>query len=115
MNKLTNQGYFVSRLKNSGYSILRLDVPYSDIDPRAWTIIINPGSANIFCTCYVNANKDSIKESFFGDNYFELHDGGQYLPSKFKLSTSSIEVVVTYLIENGIIGSTNNVNNNNNE
>ncbi len=105
MNKLNNQGYFISRLKNCGYTISRLDIDYSHADPRIWSIVINPGSASVICTCYVNANKDNIKESTLGDNYFELYDGGQFLPQKFKLNTSSIEVIVTFLVENGIQGN----------
>jgi len=105
MNRLNSQGYFISRLKGCGYNVSRLDVDYSDVDPRAWTIVINPGSASVLCTCYVNANKDNLKESSIGDNYFELYDGGQFLPQKFKLSTSSIEVIVTFLVEHGIQGN----------
>ena len=105
MNKLNNQGYFVNRLKNCGYSVSRLDIDYSDVDPRSWTVVINPGSASVLCTCYVNGSKENIKRSAIGDNFFELYDGGQFLPNKLKLTTSSIEVVVTYLVENGILGN----------
>lgn len=109
-NKLNNQGYFVKRLRDCGYVVNRLDIEYSYSDPRAWTIIIDPGNANVFCTCYVNANKDDIKSSTIGDNYFELYDGGQFLPQKFKLNTSSIEVIVTHLNDYGIINKSNSYN-----
>ena len=106
MNKLNNQGYFINRLTNCGYSVSRLDINYSHLDPRLWTIVINPGHASVICTCYVNANDRNIKESFLGEGYFELYDGGQFLPKKFKLKTSSIEVIVSHLVEHGIIGET---------
>lgn len=103
-NRLKNQGYFVSRLKNSGYAVLKLKLKYSEVDPRAWTIVINPKSSNVFCTCYINANNNNLKESSYGEVYFELYDGGQYLPKKIKISTSSIEVFLTYLSEYGVVG-----------
>jgi hypothetical protein len=104
MNKLNNQGYFSSRLKNSGYQISRLEINYSKTDPRLWSIVINPGEASVLCTCYVNANKNNLKDSVLGDNYFELYDGGQFLPQKMKLNTSSIEVIVNFLVEHGVVG-----------
>lgn len=107
-NKLNNQGYFVKRLRDSGYIVIRVDLDYSQLDPRAWTVIIDPGGASVFCTCYINANKDNIKESNIGDNYFELYDGGQYLPAKFKLNTNSMEVILAFLNQYGITGKSNN-------
>ena len=108
INKLNNQGYFIKRLRDSGYIVNRIDLDYSHGDPRAWTIIIDPGGASVFCTCYCNANKDNIKESNLGENYFELYDGGQFLPSKFKLNTNSVEIVLSFLNQYGIIGKSNN-------
>ena len=89
-NKITTVGYFMKRMKDSGYNTIKLDVNYNYSDPRAWTIVIDPGTANLFCTCYVNHND-------VNDNYFELYDGGQYIPSKLGIKTSSIEVIITYL------------------
>ena len=31
-----------------------------------------------------------------------MHDGGQYIPDRFKIKTSSIEVVIEYLVKFGI-------------
>lgn len=107
-NKLNNQGYFIKRLRDSGYIVNRLELDYSQSDPRAWTVIIDPGNASVFCTCYINANKENLKESNLGENYFELYDGGQYLPSKFKLNTSSIEVILSFLNQYGIINKSSN-------
>jgi hypothetical protein len=107
-NKLNNQSYFIKRLRDSGYVVNRLDFEYSYRDPRAWTVIIDPGNSSVFCTCYINANKDDIRESNIGDNYFELYDGGQFLPQKFKLNTNSVEVIMSFLNQYGIIGKSSN-------
>lgn len=95
-NKITTQSYFVKRLKDSGYIVYKLFDAYGESDPRSWTIMIDPGNASIICTCYINHS------NMFGDSYFELYDGGQYIPEKFKLKTDSIEVIITYLVKYGI-------------
>jgi len=95
-NKITTQSYFVKRLKDSGYVVYKIFDEYSEADPRSWTVMIDPGQASIFCTCYVNHN------NMFGESYFELYDGGQYIPEKFKLKADSIEVIITYLVKYGI-------------
>lgn len=94
-NKLTTQGYFIKRLRDSGYQVDKLYAEYNDLDPRAWTIIIDPGGASVFCTCYRNYPE-------LGDTYFEIYDGGQFIPSKLKIQTSSIEIFIEYLVKFGI-------------
>ena len=101
-NQLNNQSYFISRLRDSGYVINKLDIRYTDSDPRCWTILIDPFCANVICTCYKNANRDSFNMSQIGDDYFEFHDGGQFLPSKFKIDTNSMEVILAFLNKYGI-------------
>ena len=88
-------GYFIKRLKDSGYVVEKLFNEYSEIDPRSWTIIVDPKFASIFITCYNNYEE-------LGDECFELSDGGQYIPEKIKLKTSSIEVLIEYLSRFGI-------------
>jgi hypothetical protein len=95
-NKITTQSYFIKRLKDSGYVVYKIFDEYGEADPRNWTVMIDPGYASIFCTCYVN-HKD-----FFGETFFEIYDGGQYFPEKFKLKTDSIEVIISYLVKFGI-------------
>ena len=73
-NKITTQSYFIKRLKDSGYMVYKLFDEYAESDPRSWTVMIDPGHASVLCTCYVN------DEAMFGDTYFELNDGGQYIP-----------------------------------
>ena len=108
-NKLTTQGYFIKRLRDSGYMVWRVYENYSECDPRAWTVVIDPGIASIFCTCYIN-------DKSFGITTFELYDGGQFFPEKLKISTESIEVIIAYLVKFNInnksqtyIGGTNSI------
>jgi len=96
-NKLTTLGYFLKRLRDSGYIANKLFVDYNEGDPRAWTIIIDPGASSVFCTCYIN-------DPFLGDSYFELYDGNQYISNRLNLKTSSFEVVIEHLVKLGIVG-----------
>lgn len=98
-NKLTTLGYFKKRMRDSGYLVDDIFRNFSPADPRAWTVIIDPGIASIFCTCYINANKEDIKHSQAGEFYFELYDGGQFIPGKFAIKTNSIEVLIEWLIK----------------
>ena len=91
-NKLTTLGYFRKRLKDSGYSSIELFKGYGTTDPRAWTVMIDPGNASLICTCYIN-------HADRGDMYLELYDGGQYIPGRLKLQTSSFEVFVEKLVK----------------
>lgn len=95
-NKITTYGYFKKRLRDSGYLVDELYRRYSKSDPRAWSVIIDPGGASVFCTCYRN-------ESEMDDNYFEIYDGGQFIGSgRVKIKTSSIEVFISYLVKYNI-------------
>ena len=94
-NKLTTQSYFIKRLKDSGYEVWKIFDNYNESDPRAWTILIDPGVSSVFCTCYVN-------HEVLEDNFFEIYDGGRFMPSKFKIRTDSIEVIVAHLVRYGI-------------
>lgn len=96
-NKITTLGYFKKRLRDCSFIVDDLYRNYAPTDPRNWTVVIDPGGASIMCTCYVNANAENIKHSSIGDFYFELHDGGQFVPNTFIMKTSSIEVIVEYL------------------
>lgn len=98
-NKITTLGYFKKRLRDSGYNVEDLFRGYAITDPRSWTVIIDPGRASIFCTCYSNANAENIKQSQLDDFYFELYDGSQFIPGKWCVKTSSIEVVIEHLMK----------------
>ena len=97
-NKLTTLGYTLKRFRDSGYAAIKLFADYADVDPRAWTIIIDPGVASIFCTCYIN-------DPYIGESFFELFDGNQYIPGRLKIQTSSFEVIVEHLVKYNIVGN----------
>lgn len=101
-NPLNNLSYFVGRLRDCGYVVNKLEIRYSEADPRCWTIVIDPYCANILCTCFRNANSESLKGSEIGDDYFEFHDGGQFLRQLFKIKTNSMEVIISFLNKYGI-------------
>ena len=100
-NKLAKQSYFIKRLRGSGYQVERLIPVYSKPDPRIWTILINPQSAAVLCTCYVN-NGEADGVSPECDNFFEIYDGGQFIPGRLSIETNSIETFITTLVNYGI-------------
>ena len=59
-NKLKTAGYTIKRLKDNGFVVFKMFNAYSNTDPRRWTVLINPGDASIYLTCY--HNKDNINE-----------------------------------------------------
>ena len=97
-NKLTTLGYILKRFRDSGYFANKVFAEYGQGDPRAWTIIIDPGVTSVFCTCYIN-------DPYIGETYIELYDGNQYIPGRLNLKTSSFEVIVEHLVKHGIIGT----------
>lgn len=94
-NKITTLGYMLKRLRDSGYYAHKLFENYSEIDPRSWTLVIDPGNTSVFCTCYIN-------DPFIGESFIELYDGGQFIPGRLKLKTSSYEIIVETLVKFGI-------------
>ena len=94
-NKITTCGYFIKRLRDSGYITDKVFDDYAESDPRSWTVIVDPKVSSVLITCFNNKN-------YLGEEFFEIHDGGQFIPEFFKIKTSSIEVVIEYLIKFGI-------------
>lgn len=90
----TSIGYFMKRLRDSGYRVEKLYTHYSEMDARRWTVVIDPDKASVFCTCY--ENYCDLNETFF-----EIYDGGQYLPT-YKIKTESIDVLLEHLNKYGI-------------
>jgi len=43
-------------------------------------------------TCFNNKN-------FLNEEFFEMYDGGQYITDNFRIKTSSIEVLIEYLVK----------------
>ena len=102
-SKPTTCGYFMMRMRDSGYNVEKLYDNYTGTDPRAWTVVIDPGFSSILCTCYINRSE-------LGDNYFEFYDGGQFLPN-IKHKTQSIDVLIELLVKSGIHHKNNTYNN----
>lgn len=97
-NKITTLGYTLKRFRDSGYIANKLFADYNDSDPRSWTVIIDPGSASVFCTCYIN-------DPYIGETFFELYDGNRYIPGRLKIQTSSFEVLIEHLVKYNIVGN----------
>jgi hypothetical protein len=94
-NNVTTGGYFLNRLRDSGFIAIRLFKDYPIHDPRKWTIMVDPGGHSLIITCYVNKEGP-------GDVQFEFNDGGNKFTKNYNLRTQSMEVVVTTLIEKGV-------------
>jgi hypothetical protein len=97
-NKITTLGYTLKRFRDCGYTATKLFAEFAEIDPRSWTIMINPGAASVFCTCYIN-------DPYIGESFFELYDGNQFIPGRLRIKTSSFEILVEQLMRHNIIGS----------
>jgi len=94
-NKIKTPGYFIKRLRDCKFGVLRVFQNFSMSDSRRWTILIDPGNTSIFITCYSNKN-------FNNEIMFEFNDGGNYFPKNFSINTESIEVIVQTLVDKGI-------------
>jgi hypothetical protein len=99
-NKIRTPGYFIKRLRDNGFIVIRLFSVYAKSDPRRWTVMVNPSLDSVLITCY--NNKTEMNEVLF-----ELNDGGNRIPKNFNLKTDSIEVVIDYLITHGVNNNTN--------
>lgn len=94
-NKIKTAGYFIKRLKDSGFVVFKIFNAYNDTDPRRWTVLIDPGVSSVYVTCY--SNKDEVNETLF-----EIDDGGSKFPKGSYYKTESIEIIVSELIKKGI-------------
>jgi hypothetical protein len=94
-NKITTPGYFIKRLRDSGFVVIRLFSDYPIHDPRKWTVMVDPGGHCLQITCF--ENREAV-----GDISFEMNDGGNRFARNYNLKTSSMEIIVTTLIEKGI-------------
>ena len=97
-NKITTLGYTLKRFRDCGYVANKVFSEYAEADPRSWTIMISPGTASVFCTCYVN-------DPYIGETFFELYDGNQFIPGRLRIKTSSFEVLAEHLAKHNIFGA----------
>ena len=96
-NSITTQGYFIKRLRDSGYTTCRIFSGYKIYDPRRWTILLNPEEEAVFIKLVQNKRE-------YGDIYFEISDGGLRFPKNYGINTDSFEVILSFLTEKGILG-----------
>lgn len=94
-NKIKTAGYFIKRLRDNGFIVLKMFFRYGKHDPRRWTILVDPSGSSVFITCYTN-------KDFFDDVMFEFNDGGVKFPKNFSLRTDSLEVVIQNLLTRGV-------------
>jgi hypothetical protein len=94
-NKLKTAGYFIKRLKDNGFVTLRMFDKYSDDDSRKWTVLVDPSGASVYVTCFEN-------KPFKNEYLFSFEDGNQNFRRGYVLKTSSIEVVVKRLLDQGV-------------
>ena len=94
-NKLKTPGYFIKRLRDNGFIVIRLFSVYAKSDPRRWTVMVNPSERSVMITCYCN-------KTDLGEILFEINDGGSEIPKNYSIKTDSIEVIIDYLLTHGV-------------
>ena len=94
-NKIKTPGYFIKRLKDNGFVVLKMFNAYSNADPRRWTVLVDPGYHSVYITCFTNKGEK-------GEVMFEFDDGGINFNKGFYIKTNSIESIVNNLIERGV-------------
>ena len=94
-NKIKTPGYFIKRLRDSKFAVLRVFQNYAIHDYRKWTVLVDPSNTSIFVTCYQSRNFDD-------KILFEFDDGGNFFPKNYSICTESIEVIVQALIDRGV-------------
>jgi hypothetical protein len=94
-NNIATQGYFVKRLRDSGFVVVKLFDKYAQHDPRKWTVMVDPSNTSVLITCYQN-------KEFKGDVLFEINDGGNRFFKNYNLKTQSMEIVIITLLEKGV-------------
>jgi hypothetical protein len=92
-NRISTLGYFIKRLKDSGYITWRMFDKYSLEDPRKWTVLINPSEESVFITCRVNVEDRATSP------HFDIYDARQATFKNVTLVTDSIEVIINHLIK----------------
>ena len=91
-NNITTQSYFVKRLRDQGFYVVKLFDRYNDDDYRKWTVLLNPKKECVYVTCI-----DNGEWPYKG--LYELYDTGRLFPRGFQVNTESIDVVVKHLLE----------------
>ena len=96
-NKIQTLSYFKKRLKDNGFIVWDIMNKYSMGDPRKWTIMINPSIETVYVTCAVN------RDELGGTPEFDFNDGGLRFQKNLTLKTSSMEVIIKFLVDKDIL------------
>ena len=94
MNQVYTAGYLMHRLKDAGFIVWKIFNSYGEGDCRKWTILIDPGYASIYITCYLN-------KPLISGYSFLFDDGGEKFDN-FYIQTDSAEVILKTLIDRGV-------------
>ena len=89
-NKLYNQSYFCKRIKDAGFAVMRLNIPYEQDDNRKWTIVVNSKTNtykyNILITCFKDNQTKQFVFKFQGQKFED-----------FLLPTSGMGIIINIL------------------
>ena len=91
-NNIATQGYFIKRLRDNGFFVIRLYDRFENSDPRKWTIVINPKTDSLFITCIDTGDWPHR-------GLYEFDDGGRKFPKNYHINTDSIEVIVKHMLD----------------
>lgn len=91
MNKIDTPGYFIKRLRDAGYIVMRVFDKYAPEDNRKWSICVSPGKESVIITCYKYLDDFKV--------VFELNDGGNKWPRNYYIKTSSLNIILAELAE----------------
>lgn len=94
-NKIKTPSYFMKRLRDNGFVVLKIFSGYGPHDPRRWTVLVDPGGSSVFITCFTN-------KDFLNEIMFEFSDGGVFFNRNYSIKTDSIEVIIKYLLQRGV-------------
>ena len=89
-NNITTKGYFIKRLRDSGFFVVRDYNRYSQHDSRKWTVVVNPKGESVFITCHDNGE-------WPWRGLYEFDDSGTIIPRGFHINTESTDVVAKHL------------------
>lgn len=100
-NKIKNCSYFMKRLRDNNFVVWKIFDKYNIGDPRKWTLLVNPGMESVYITCYVNDEYLDYQASF------SFNADNSRFKNNLKLQTSSMEVIITHLLEHGVSPDSN--------
>lgn len=91
MNKIDTPGYFIKRLRDAGYIVMRIFDKFALEDNRKWSICVSPGKESVIITCYKYLDDFKV--------VFEINDGGNKWPRNYYIKTSSLNIILAELAE----------------